>query len=171
MDEPRWLDEDEMTAWRSFIVTSTLLERCLDQQLKEAAGLSHPQYEILARLSDAPGGELRMSDLADLLLTSKSGLTYQIGRLEKAGLVSRRTCDSDVRGVVAALTDTGRERLRGAAPGHVALVRELLIDVLDRDQLASLAAGLGQVGKRLRQDLHETSGAATGAEIQLPEAT
>lgn len=171
MDEPRWLDEDEMTAWRSFIVTSTLLDRRLDQQLKEAAGLSHPQYEILVRLSEAPGGELRMSDLADLLLTSKSGLTYQAGRLEKAGLVDRRACDSDVRGVIATLTDAGRERLRGAAPGHVALVRELLIDVLDRDQLAALATGLGQVGKRLRQDLQETSGASAGAKIRPPEAT
>ncbi|MFJ1749012.1 MarR family winged helix-turn-helix transcriptional regulator [Streptomyces sp. NPDC088116] len=171
MDEPRWLDEDEMAAWRSFIVASTLLERRLDQQLKEAAGLSYPQYELLVRLSEAPGGELRMSDLAELLLTSKSGLTYQIGRMEKAGLVSRRACDSDVRGVVAALTDTGRERLRGAAPGHVALVRELLIDVLDHGQLAALAAGLGQVGKRLRQDLHEASGAATGKKAHRTEAT
>ncbi|MFD5748428.1 MarR family winged helix-turn-helix transcriptional regulator [Streptomyces sp. NPDC127033] len=151
MDEPRWLDEHELAAWRGFITATTLLERRLDQQLKEEAGLSHAQYEILVRLSEAPGGELRMTGLADLLLTSKSGLTYQVGQLEKAGLVRRRSCPSDVRGVFAVLTDAGRERLRAAAPGHVALVRELLIDVLDGDQLAALAGSLGTVGRRLRE--------------------
>ncbi|MFI6702182.1 MarR family winged helix-turn-helix transcriptional regulator [Streptomyces sp. NPDC050509] len=156
MDEPRWLDEHEMAAWRGFIAAGILLERRLDQQLKEDAGLSHPQYEILSRLGDAPGGELRMSGLADLLLTSKSGLTYQVGQLEKAGLVSRRACSSDVRGVVAALTDAGRERLRASAPGHVALVRELLIDVLDRDQLAALADSLGTVSRRLTRGTDAT---------------
>ncbi|MFE2940550.1 MarR family winged helix-turn-helix transcriptional regulator [Streptomyces sp. NPDC059255] len=151
MDDPRWLDEHELAAWRGFITAATLLERRLDQQLKEEAGLSHAQYEILVRLSEAPGGELRMTGLADLLLTSKSGLTYQVGQLEKAGLVRRRSCPSDVRGVFAVLTDAGRERLRAAAPGHVALVRELFIDVLDGDQLAALAGSLGTVGRRLRE--------------------
>lgn len=93
-----------------------------------------------------------MTELADKLVTSKSGLTYQVTQLEKAGLVGRRSCPSDVRGVFAELTDQGRELLREAAPGHVALVRELLIDVLSREQLAVLADGLGQVSARLRLD-------------------
>ena len=149
MSEPRWLDAQEMRAWRSFLTASSLLDRSIDQQLKESAGLSHPQYEILVRLADAPGGELRMTELADALLTSKSGLSYQVTQLERAGLVRRRSCPTDVRGVYAVLTAEGREALRRAAPGHVALVRELLIDVLKPEQLAVLADALDEVGRRM----------------------
>ncbi|MFJ8042397.1 MarR family winged helix-turn-helix transcriptional regulator [Kitasatospora sp. NPDC096147] len=150
MDEPRWLDDEEMAAWRGFVVASNLIERRLEQQLKESAGLSHTQYEILGQLSEAPGRSLRMTDLADRLVTSKSGLTYQVTQLEKAGLVSRRSCASDVRGVFAELTEYGWQVLREVAPGHVATVREALIDVLTREQLAVLAEGLGAVSERLR---------------------
>ncbi|MFF7989572.1 MarR family winged helix-turn-helix transcriptional regulator [Kitasatospora xanthocidica] len=152
MNEPRWLDQDEMAAWRGFVVASNLLNRRLERQLKEDSGLSHQQYEILVHLSAAPGDSLRMTELADKLVTSKSGLTYQVTQLERMGLVARRSCPSDVRGVFAELTEQGREMLRQAAPGHVALVRELLIDVLTREQLAVLAEGLGAVSARLRLD-------------------
>ena len=148
MDGTRWLDADEMRAWESFLAAGALVDRRVDQQLKETAGLSHPQYEILVRLAAAPDGELRMTELADTLLASKSGLTYQVTQLEKAGLVARRSCPSDVRGVFAVLTEAGRSRLEQAAPGHVALVRELLIDVLTPDQLALLADALGKVTRR-----------------------
>jgi DNA-binding MarR family transcriptional regulator len=148
MGAVKWLDEDEMRAWHSFLAAGALIDRLVDAQLKDAVGLSHPQYEILVRLADAPDGELRMTELADTVLTSKSGLTYQVTQLEKAGLVERRSCPSDVRGVLAALTEAGRRRLEQAAPGHVALVRELLIDVLTRDQLAVLADALGEVSCR-----------------------
>ena len=152
MDGTRWLDADEMRAWESFLAAGALVDRRVDQQLKETAGLSHPQYEILVRLAAAPDGELRMTELADTLLTSKSGLTYQVTQLEKAGLVARRSCPSDVRGVFAVLTEAGRSRLEQAAPGHVALVRELLIDVLTPDQLALLADALGKVTRRAAQE-------------------
>lgn len=152
LNEPRWLDQDEMAAWRGFVVASNLLNRRLERQLKDDSGLSHQQYEILVHLSAAPGDSLRMTELADKLVTSKSGLTYQVTQLERMGLVARRSCPSDVRGVFAELTDQGREMIRRAAPGHVALVRELLIDVLTREQLAVLAEALGTVSARLRQD-------------------
>ena len=144
----KWLNEDEMRAWQSFLAAGALIDRRVDQQLKETVGLSHPQYEILVRLAAAPDGELRMTELADTLLTSKSGLTYQVTQLERAGLVTRRSCPSDVRGVFAVLTEAGRRRLEQAAPGHVALVRELLIDVLTPEQLAVLADALGEVSRR-----------------------
>jgi DNA-binding MarR family transcriptional regulator len=149
MAEPRWLSAEEMRAWQAFLAAAALLDRRLDQQLKDDTGLSHPQYEILVRLSAAPDGELRMTDLAGALYTSKSGLTYQITRLEGAGLVRRASSPSDVRGVVAVLTDAGRQRLAQAAPGHVAAVRALLIDVLTGQQLAAMADGLGEVARRL----------------------
>ncbi|MED7948587.1 MULTISPECIES: MarR family transcriptional regulator [unclassified Streptomyces] len=150
--ETRWLDDEEMAAWRGFVTASNLLNRRLERQLKEDSGLSHTQYEILVHLSAAPAGSLRMTELADKLVTSKSGLTYQVTQLERMGLVGRRSCPSDVRGVFAELTEEGHEMLREAAPGHVALVRELLIDVLSREQLTVLAQGLGQVSARLRLD-------------------
>ena len=148
MSETKWLDDREMRAWQAFLAAGALVGRRVEQQLKEQAGLSHLQYEVLVRLSAAEGGELRMRELADSVLTSKSGLTYQIGQLETAGLVRRRVCESDVRGVLACLTDAGRARLAEIAPGHVATVREYLIDVLDREQLALLAEALGKVADR-----------------------
>lgn len=154
MAETRWLDEREMAAWQGFLEATSRVSRHLEQQLKDDAGLSHPQYEILVRLADAPEGEVRMTELAEELFTSKSGLTYQVGQLEKRGLVSRRSCPTDVRGVLAVLTREGREALRDAAPGHVAAVRASLIDVLDEEELSVLARALGRVGTRLRP--HDT---------------
>ncbi|MEU7768313.1 MarR family transcriptional regulator [Nocardia sp. NPDC049190] len=112
-------------------------------------GLSHTQYEVLVRLADAPQGRLRMAELADALYTSKSGLSYQVTQLEKAGLLLREACPTDEREVVAVLTEAGRERLALVAPGHVATVRRTLIDVLTPAQQAAVAAGLGEVGRRL----------------------
>ncbi|MEU8437572.1 MarR family transcriptional regulator [Streptomyces sp. NPDC029216] len=151
MDGTRWLDEREMRAWRCFLAASALVNRHLDQQLKDDSGLSHPQYEILVRLAAAPDGELRMTELANGLINSKSGLTYQVTQMEKAGLVRRRSCPSDVRGVFAVLTEAGRARLEAAAPGHVTAVREALVDVLTPEQLDALADGLGEVSRRLRE--------------------
>lgn len=150
MTQARWLNEGEMAAWRGFLEASHRVDRLLERQLKEDAGLSHPQYEVLVWLSRAPGREMRMSELAHSLITSKSGLTYQVGQLEKRGYVRRRSCPHDVRGVLAALTDEGHEVLRQAAPGHVEAVREALIDVLEPDELDVLARALGRVGRRLR---------------------
>jgi len=95
-----------------------------------------------------------MTDLAHARDTSKSGLTYQITQLEKAGLVRRASSPADVRGIVAVLTAAGRQRLAQAAPGHVAAVRALLIDallidVLTGPQLAAVADALGEVARRL----------------------
>ncbi|MEY9847242.1 DNA-binding MarR family transcriptional regulator [Streptacidiphilus sp. BW17] len=150
MSEPRWLDDAEKAAWIAFLSATSLVGRKLEQQLKDDSGLSHTQYEVLVQLSALPDGSLRMTELADRLVTSKSGLTYQITQLERAGLVIRRSCPSDVRGVFAEITDQGREALRQAAPGHVAAVRSALIDVLTPEQQAHLATGLGEVARRLR---------------------
>ncbi|MBA4860883.1 MarR family transcriptional regulator [Streptomyces sp. PSKA54] len=149
MGHPRWLSEEESRAWHAFLAAGALLNRRLDQQLKDEVGLSHLQYEILVRLSAEPGHEMRMTELADSLFNTKSGLTYQITQLEKAGLVQRRACTWDVRGVKAVLTDAGQEMLKRAAPGHVATVRELLIDVLTPEQLIALADGLGEASRRM----------------------
>lgn len=152
MSDAAWLDEDEMRAWKGFLAAGALVHRRVEQQLRDEVGLSHVQFEVLVRLADAEGGEMRMTELADALFTARSGLTYQITQMEKTGLVRRRSCPSDTRGVFAVLTDTGRARLPGAAPGHVSAVRAALIDVLSPQQLIHLAEGLGEVARRLAHE-------------------
>lgn len=150
MGRPRWLNTEEKRAWNAFRGAHALLYQRMDQQLKRDAGLSHLQYQILAILSGSPERELRMTELACAVQNSKSGLTYQIGQLEQAGLVRRRDCPSDVRAVYACLTDEGMTKLEQAAPGHVALVRELFIDAFTPDQLRALADGLDEATRRMR---------------------
>jgi DNA-binding MarR family transcriptional regulator len=149
MGRTEWLDAEEMRAWQAFLSAGALIDRRLDQQLKEDAGVSHLQYEILVRLSASCDHEMRMTELAGALLNSKSGLTYQVSQLEKAGLVHRRACTTDDRAVYAVLTEAGQELLDRAAPGHVAQVRELLIDVLTPEQLTAVADGLGEASRRM----------------------
>ena len=139
-----------MAAWLAFLEVSHRLGRVIEQQLKTDAGLSHPQYEILSRLAGAPGGQQRMSELADMITVSRSGLTYQITQLERAGLVRREKCPSDERGVLAVLTGAGRAALSRAAPGHVRVVRRYLIDALTPAQRSALAEGLAAARDRLR---------------------
>ncbi|ATL67888.1 MarR family winged helix-turn-helix transcriptional regulator [Nocardia terpenica] len=148
MTEPRWLDDREMRLWQSFLAAGALVEREVAQHLK-TEGLSHTQYEVLARLSAAPAHRLRMTELAEALYTSKSGLSYQITQLEKAGLVYREPCPSDERGVIAVLTATGRRRLERIAPGHVATVRRALIDGLTPAQQDLIADALAEIAHRL----------------------
>jgi DNA-binding MarR family transcriptional regulator len=149
---PRWLNAEELAAWEGYLEVSTFLNRRVEQQLKDDAGLSHPQYEVLARLSAAPGGELRMTELAGAALTSKSGLTYQVAQLEKTGLVRRRSCESDERGIIACLTEEGWRKLRESAPGHAALVRDLFLDGLTAEQFTAFADAVEAIRKRLRAD-------------------
>jgi DNA-binding MarR family transcriptional regulator len=160
----QWLEEDEKRAWTAFTTTHALLYRRLEQALKGEVGLSGLQYEILARLSGAPDHEMRMAELASALVNTKSGLTYQIGQLEHSGLVRRRACLSDERAVYARLTDEGMALLEKAAPHHVAMVRELLIDVLTPDQVRALADGLGEAARRM------TDGAACSWSDQTSDA-
>ncbi|HEY9244094.1 MAG TPA: MarR family transcriptional regulator [Streptosporangiaceae bacterium] len=146
----RWLDPGEMAAWLAFLEVSHRLDRVIEQQLRRDAGLSHAQYEVLSRLESAPGGQLRMSDLAEVIIVSRSGLTYQVTQLEKAGLVRRAKDPSDDRGVLAILTPDGRAALLRAAPGHLRVVREHLIDALTRAQLTALTEALTAARTRLR---------------------
>jgi DNA-binding MarR family transcriptional regulator len=149
--ETRWLDATEMAAWRAFVSTTHLLERRIEEQLKSAAGLTHPQYEVLVRLADAPGRQMRMSELARVVVASKSALTYQITQLEKTGLVERTTCPSDERGVLAVITEAGLECLRRVAPGHVDVVRAFLIDQLTREELESMTTAMRKTEQALRR--------------------
>lgn len=138
MDHTRWLDSEEQRTWRSYMAAARLLFDQLDRQLQRDAGLPHTYYEILVRLSEAPGRTLRMSELAATSLSSRSRLSHAVARLEEAGWVVRRACPTDRRGSFAHLTDAGMKRLAQAAPGHVEAVRTHLFDPLTREQQAAL---------------------------------
>jgi DNA-binding MarR family transcriptional regulator len=143
--EPRWLDEPEMRAWRALIRASTGLLATLDNELRQAHGLALGDYEVLARLSDAPEHALRMTDLAGDLHLSPSGITRRIDGLVKAGYVERQQCPTDRRGSYAVLTETGMKLLEEVAPTHLEGVRAHFIDRLSDRQLANLTAALTSV--------------------------
>lgn len=145
MAEPRWLTPEQQRAWRAYLDGSQRLMADLNRQLQRDSDLSFADYRILVKLSEAPGRALRMSDLADGVLSSRSRLTHQIRRMEAERMVRRTACEDDGRGVLAQLTDEGLRRLRAAAPGHVAAVRRFFVDLLTPQQLAAVAAALDLV--------------------------
>jgi DNA-binding MarR family transcriptional regulator len=136
--ETRWLDDDEQRTWRAFLTAQRLLFDRLERQLQRDSGLPHAYYEILVRLSEAPHRTLRMSQLADSSLSSRSRLSHAVARLEAAGWVRRRACDEDRRGSFAELTPEGLAKLETAAAGHVGAVRSDLFDALSREQQHAL---------------------------------
>lgn len=136
---PRWLNSAEMRAWRGFVEGSQRLMEVLNRELQSRHGLSLADYQILVLLSESPDGSVRMSELADGILASRSKLTHQVRRMEDANLVVRSTCADDGRGVLARITDHGRATLTDAAPTHVRGVRRYLIDLLDVGELSGLA--------------------------------
>ena len=135
---PRWLDVDEQKAWRAWLYSAQLLMDRLDRELTHETGISHAYYEILVALSETPGRKLRMSELADRLLSSRSRLSHAVSRLEVRGWVGRELCPDDGRGQLAVLTDNGFAALEAAAPIHVASVRTHLFDQLSPEQVAAM---------------------------------
>lgn len=138
MTEPRWLTDQEMHAWRGYLGLVRLLDDRLNRDLQEQSALSLADYEILVRLSEAPDRRLRMTELAQGAMVSKSRLSHQMNRMDERGLTRREDCPSDRRGAYAMLTDTGLATLAAAAPGHVASVREHLLDRLSGEQVRVL---------------------------------
>ena len=116
-----------------------LLQDRLDRDLTHATGISHAYYEILVALSEAPGRMMRMSELADRCLSSRSRLSHAVSRLEERGWVRRQVCAEDGRGQLAVLTDEGFAALEAAAPVHVESVRTHLFDQLSPRQVAAHA--------------------------------
>lgn len=143
--EPRWLDEDEQRAWRSYLRGTALVLEALDRDL-QTHGVSLPEYEILAMLSECPGRRQRMSVLAEAVVQSRSRLTHTAARLERRGWVQRRKIADDKRGVDLCLTEAGFAMLDELAPDHVNGVRRVLIDPLGRAEFLRLGALLEAIG-------------------------
>ena len=135
---PRWLDAEEQQAWRAWLYSSLLLQDRLDRELTRETGISHAYYEILVALSEAPERQMRMSELADTCLSSRSRLSHAVSRLEERGWVRRQVCPDDGRGLLAVLTDEGFAALEAAAPVHVEGVRTHLFDQLTPKQVENM---------------------------------
>lgn len=134
----RWLDDDEQRTWRAYLAATRALNATLDRELQSQAGMPHAYYQILVRLSEAPGRTLRMSELAEATDSSRSRLSHAVARLEEYGWVRREDCPTDRRGQLAILTAPGFAALAEAAPGHVEAVRRHLFDQLTPDQVDQL---------------------------------
>lgn len=128
----------QLAAWRSFLQAHAHTTDLLARELREAEDLPLTWYDVLVQLQESADGALRMQELADAVLLSKSGLTRLIDRMERAGLVHRRACPSDGRGTFAAITPAGYARLRETAPTHLQGVKEHFADLFDDDEAAIL---------------------------------
>src|SRR5512144_2793167 len=136
--ETEWLDEAERDAWLRLVAVVELLPGVLDAQLRAEAGLTHFEYFVLAMLSEAPERTLRMTALAQRTNATLPRLSHVVRRLEDRGLVDRFPCPEDGRVTNARLTEAGWDAVVAAAPGHVATVREYVLDLLAPQQIDQL---------------------------------
>ncbi len=146
---PRWLTTEQRLAWLDMVRVLTRLPSTLDAQLERDAGLSFFEYHVLSMLSEVPGRALRLSRLAQLTSSSLSRLSNVVKRLEARGLLRREPDPDDGRASRAVLTDAGMAAVELAAPGHVTVVRELIVDALGADQLEQLRAAHERILDRL----------------------
>lgn len=138
MTDPRWLDEQEQRAWRSYLDMHARLATRLHQQLQADSALSLPDFEVLVQLTDQAEPRMRIGELADALQWEKSRLSHHLARMQRRGLVLREECADDARGTIIVLTTEGREAIEKAAPAHVNTVRELVFDQLTPEQITAM---------------------------------
>ena len=145
MTETRWLDENQLNAWKNFVAVVELLPGVLDSQLQRDAELSHFEYFVLAMLSEAPNHTLRMTALAAATNATLPRLSHVASRLEKKGYLERTPCAEDKRATNAHLSSAGLEKVVATAPGHVATVRENVLDPLSAEDVADLDRIMGKI--------------------------
>ena len=147
--EPKWLSPKELKAWRSYIIASRRLWDAMEIDLAPHE-LSMSDYEILVHLSEAPDRQIRMSELAESAMISKSRLSHRMKVMEKAGWVRREVCTIDKRGQFAIMTDKGWKAIVKAAPDHVASIRSRFIDHMTAKDQEDLARIFERVNNKLR---------------------
>ncbi|MFN8074927.1 MAG: MarR family transcriptional regulator [Kineosporiaceae bacterium] len=173
MSETRWLDDAEQAVWRSYLDVMRLLNERLQRQLTEESDLSLAEYDILVHLSETTSRAMRMSELADKVVNSRSRLTHTVARLERRGMVVREACPDDGRGVNCRLTEAGFDILVRAAPGHVEQVRTSVFDPLTADDVAALGAAMVKIRAGLRGEAEaagaqDTAGPVNAADAAVP---
>jgi DNA-binding MarR family transcriptional regulator len=139
------LNQLEMGAWGGFLRAHRSLVAELDEELRREHGLPLTSYDVLVQLENAPGRQLRMSELADAVLLSRSGLTRLVERLQRKHLLERRECADDARGAFAVLTDEGAAALRKARKTHLAGVRTRFLERFDEKELERLGQAWDRV--------------------------
>ena len=149
-DLPASLTPVQLDTYFAFTDVGSLLRHSVEKQLRDAGQLSYVQFQLLARLGHSPDGRQRMTDLADGVVYSRSGLTYQAQLLDQRGLVSRSPSPDDERSTVVTITAAGREVLAAVFPGHIAAVHGLLFASLTDADVADLSRVLGKVRDQLR---------------------
>jgi DNA-binding MarR family transcriptional regulator len=151
-------DDWRLAVWRSFLRTHNHLLRQLEQQLQAHGKIAIGSYDVLVQLAEAPDNRLRMSELAEAVLLSRSGLTRLVDRLQKDGLVERQPDPEDARGMYTVLTAKGRDTLRDASRVHLAGVSELVLTRLADTELRQLQALMVKLDP-----------AATRDDVEVPE--
>ncbi len=149
--QPRWLDDNEQSAWWALLEVGSGLFDALDADLRQRADLALEDYEVLHLLSISEHRSMRVGELADEMLSSRTRLSQRLDRLGERGLVEKRRCPQDRRAVDVLLTDSGMDLLERTAPGHVEWVRENVFDLLTRSDVDAIARSLG----KLAQHLHD----------------
>jgi DNA-binding MarR family transcriptional regulator len=145
MSDDRWLTADQLSAWKKLIAVVELLPGALESQLRRDADLSHFEYFTMAMLSEAPEHTLRMTALASLTNSTLARLSHVVSRLEERDIVRREPCADDRRATNAALTANGWAKVVATAPGHVATVRQTVIDPLTATDVADLDRIMGRI--------------------------
>jgi DNA-binding MarR family transcriptional regulator len=146
----RSLDPQQLSAYFALMEVSSILRHAVEQHLRAEGDLSYVQFQILARLNDSPTGSHRMTDLADGVVYSRSGLTYQADLLETRGLISRSPSPDDERSIAVTITGAGRALVARVLPGHVEVVSGLLFEPLSRKDLEALIRLLSPVRDHMR---------------------
>jgi DNA-binding MarR family transcriptional regulator len=137
-------DRRGLEAWSALLRAHATLVRQLESDLEQETGLALADFDVLAQLAIA-GGEMRMTELADKALISRSGMTRRVARLVDEGLVRRTNSAADARGVVVALTDAGVTRLAKTAPVHARGIADLFVSRLDDQELAAIKSAMEKV--------------------------
>lgn len=139
--------EPGMVAWRAFLQAHATIMRRLEEELEAHEALSLADFDVLVQLATAPDRRLRMSELAERALLSRSGMTRRVDRLERSGMVGRRDCDVDRRGAFAVLTPAGLRRLRSALPAHLEGIQRHFVARLDATDLPAFARAMDRLSR------------------------
>lgn len=154
MSRTKWLNRREASAWLGYMRMRALLDLQIGRDLASDSDLSAADYQVLATLSETDGQQLRLIDLAERMLWSKSRLGHHLDRMAARGLVRRDTHPSNSRAAVISLTDDGLHTIERAAPAHVGSVRRHFIDLLTQEEIEALATATDKVVDHLH-DLRE----------------
>jgi len=148
-DDIQELDSQQLGTYFALMEAASLLHHAVEEQLRAEGDLSYVQFQLLARLADARG-QLTMTELADGVVYSRSGLTYQAGLLEKAGLITRSPSPDDDRATLVTITEAGLARVAKVLPGHIQIVRRLLFAPLSGQDLHHLGDIMTRVRDHMR---------------------